>query len=440
MKHILAALIVVSQSSLYVRAEVSIVEWRRQLGTSSLDESFGTAADGVGNVYVSGSTYGDLGGPFAGDGDAFLAKYDTAGNLQWTRQLGAAGLEVNYGVAMDPLDNAYVAGWVQGMQTSGGTGNDGYVGKYDSTGNLVWLRQLGTPVSDFAFDISVNNQGHVFVVGDTDGNFGEVNAGMSDAFVRKYDSSGSVLWTRQLGTPSLEFARGVFGDGLGNVYIGGTTLGTLGNTTFGSGDSFIAKYDAAGTLQWTKQLGTTAGDVCLDLTGDVAGNVYLAGYTEGNLSGPTAGGNDAFFAKYDSAGTLLWTKQFGSDQGDEAYGVSADPLGNIYVAGSSDGNLGGPIADGSDVFLAKFSVDGSLLWTRKFGTNALDEGFGGVSVIGTNELFVSGRTDGNLGDSQPLGRGDAFVLKILVIPEPATSTIAAIHLAVFMMIRFKLSQ
>ena len=66
------------------------IEWIRQLGTSSTDESNGVSADGLGNVYISGYTNGSLGGPNAGNEDAFVSKYDAAGTLQWTRQLGTS--------------------------------------------------------------------------------------------------------------------------------------------------------------------------------------------------------------------------------------------------------------------------------------------------------------------------------------------------------------
>ena len=105
---------------------------------------------------------------------------------------------------------------------------------------------------------------------------------------------------------------GVSADGLGNVYISGYTYGSLGGPNAGSDDAFVSKYDAAGTLQWTRQLGTSAIDRSYGVSADGLGNVYISGYTSGSLGGPNAGGNDAFVSKYDAAGTLQWTRQLGT--------------------------------------------------------------------------------------------------------------------------------
>ena len=67
------------------------IAWKRQLGTASTDVSDSVAVDADGNAFISGETEGSLGGPNAGGGDVFLAKYDSAGNLLWTDQLGTSG-------------------------------------------------------------------------------------------------------------------------------------------------------------------------------------------------------------------------------------------------------------------------------------------------------------------------------------------------------------
>ena len=86
------------------------IEWTRQLGTSAVDMSHGVSADGLGNVYISGDTTGSLGGPSAGGYDAFVSKYDAAGNFQWTRQLGTSSTDESYGVSADGLGNVYISG------------------------------------------------------------------------------------------------------------------------------------------------------------------------------------------------------------------------------------------------------------------------------------------------------------------------------------------
>ncbi len=330
--------------------------WTEQLGTSSSDGSDSVSADGLGNVYISGVTQGNLGGTNAGGDDAFVSKYDASGTLLWTEQLGTSSSEFSNGVSADGLGNVYISGVTQGNLGGPNAGNsDVFVSKYDASGTLLWTEQLGTSSSDFSSGVSADGLGNVYISGSTQGNLGGPNAGNRDAFVSKYDASGTLLWTEQLGTSSWDESHGVSADGLGNVYISGTTLGNLGGTNAGSSDAFVSKYDASGTLLWTEQLGTSSWDESSGVSADGLGNVYISGNTQGNLGGPNAGGPDAFVSKYDASGTLLWTEQLGTSSGDVSRGVSADGLGNVYISGTTLGNLGGTNAGSFDAFVAKIS-------------------------------------------------------------------------------------
>jgi hypothetical protein len=136
-------------------------------------------------------------------------------------------------------------------------------------------------------------------------------------------------------------------DDSGNVYIAGLIQ---------EGDAFISKYQDTGDLLWTRQLGTPQYDQAYEVSTDGLGNVYIAGRTDGSLGGPNAGGRDAFVSKYNNAGDLLWTKQFGTEEWDFNLGISADEIGNVFVSGYTNGSLGGPNAGGTDGFVVKLVV------------------------------------------------------------------------------------
>ena len=129
----------------------------------------------------------------------------------------------------------------------------------------------------------------------------------------KYNPSGPKQWTTHLGTSSNERANGVSTDSSGNVYVAGYTQGELdGNSSAGHKDLFVVKYNASGTKQWTKQLGTSSTDYAYGVATDSSGNVYVAGTTAGGLDGNSSAGNyDLFVVKYNSSGTKQWTKQLG---------------------------------------------------------------------------------------------------------------------------------
>ena len=180
---------------------------------------------------------------------------------------------------------------------------------------------------------------------------------LSVAFSCASSARGQTLeWIEQLGTSSAESSRGVSADGLGNVYISGSTSGSLGGPHAGEGDVFLSKYDAGGTLQWTEQLGTSEFEQNYGVSADGLGNVYISGLTRGSLGGANAGSNDAFLTKYDASGTFRWTEQLGTSESDFSLGVSADGLGSVYISGGTTGSLGGPNAGSNDAFLAKFGM------------------------------------------------------------------------------------
>ncbi len=222
-----------------------------------------------------------------------------------------------------------------------------------------------------------------------------------------------LAWTRQLGTSAYSASNSVAIDGSGNAYISGNTSGDLGGTSEGGYDAFLAKYDTSGSLLWTEQLGTSSSDYSRSVAIDGSGNAYISGATQGSLGGPNVGNYDAFLAKYDSAGSLLWTEQLGTGYSDYSYSVAIDGSGNAYISGRAS----------IDALLAKYDTSGSLLWTRLLGTSSTDESYS-VAIDGSGNAYISGLTWGDLGSPNE-GLGDAFLAKFVPIPEPFTLLLLA---------------
>src|SRR5437016_2767418 len=190
-----------------------------------------------------------------------------------------------------------------------------------------WIHQFGTNSSDFGNAVAVVGS-DIYVAGSTIGTFpGEMNAGYIDAFVRRYDSSGTEVWTRQFGTSSDDGAVSVAIQG-SSVLVAGYTFGTFpGLTNQGSRDAFLRNYDASGTERWTRQVGTPADDLPYGVAAD-ASAVYVAGYTYGAFPGNTnPGDQDAFLQSYDASGDERWIRQFGTSSFDVASAVAANSFG-----------------------------------------------------------------------------------------------------------------
>lgn len=413
------------------------LEWVRQLGSTAQESNSGVSVDSMGNVYISGSTRGNLGGPIAGTWDAFVSKYDTGGNLAWTRQLGTSSSDGSSGVSVDGLGNVYISGTTGGDLggTYAGLG-DAFVSKYDTAGNLLWTQQLGTAAAEESYGVSADGLGNVFISGYTAGTLGASSAGGWDAFVSKYDTAGNLIWTQQLGTSNDEYSECVGADGLGNVYISGVSYGGLGGGAPNTFDTFVAKYDGAGNLLWTERLGLPSFDEALSISADRLGNVFISGKSY-DTSGPNAGNMDAFVGKFDATGNLLWTRRLSSSTAyamDIGYGVSADGLGNVYLTGNTEGDLVGTNAGSTDAFLSKYDGAGNLLWTEQFGTTDGDAG-SGVFADGLGNVYVSGSTGGNLGGTFA-GGTDVFVAKFAdPVPEPSTAMLWGILAVVGLMLR-----
>ena len=404
-------------------AESQTIQWTRQFGTNAEDQATGIAVDSTG-VYVVGYTWGSLPGQTnSGLADAYVRKYDRSGNEVWTRQFGggSSGQERALGAAADST-GIFVVGYTTGTlpgQTHGGGVLDVFVRKYDANGTEQWTRQFSSNVgNEEAHGAAVDSTG-VYVVGFTNGALpGQTlgSTGVDDSFIRKYSLTGTELWTRQFGTPSGEEAYGVAVDSSG-VYVAGATNGLLAGTErFGAFDAFLRKYDANGTVQWTRQFGTTAGDYAWAVAAG-GGAVYVAGRTDGALPGQTSaspGVKDAFVRKYDANGSELWTRQFGTIGQDEAFGVAADASG-VSVVGTANFALPGlPANTVGHGFFRKYNANGTEQLTEQFGSGGADVPLG--VALDANGAYVAGHTNGRFPGQTFLGSSDGFVL---AVPAPA---------------------
>lgn len=336
--------------------------WTRQFGSVERDLPKGVTVDDAGNVYVVGLTFGTLPGQnSAGGWDAFLRKYTPAGDEVWTRQFGGGGGESAASVRIDRTGNAYVVGGTRaalpGQENIGDF--DSFIVKFDATGNQVWARQFGTTVEDYALAVALDGQGNPVVSGETSGLLaGASAAGGLDGFVRQYNGAGDVVWTRQFGSPLDEFAVSLAYGPAGEVFVVGSTAGSLpGHKSAGEADAYIVAYNGAGGTMWSRQFGTSGVDDAEAVAFDAAGNPFVAGRTGGALPGSTSsGGADAFLAATGPTGDLLWVHQFGGPADDYANALAIGRAGLFYVAGATTGALPGQKHLGHrDAFLVNVS-------------------------------------------------------------------------------------
>ncbi|MEZ4744419.1 MAG: SBBP repeat-containing protein, partial [Bdellovibrionota bacterium] len=258
------------------------VVWISQLGNTTMgaasagsETARGIAFDSNGDLILTGETSGNLGETNAGSNDAFIAKLNKSnGAVSWVKQLGnttigaaANASDHGYDVALDSSDNIYVTGITTGSlgETNGGS-VDAFIAKFDSSGTSLWIKQLGNTTmganasaSDYANAIVLSNTGEIYITGETKGNLGESNAGFRDSYVSKFDTSGNLVWVKQLGSVTSANAAGndysadiAVGADL-NFYITGKTFSSYeifnnSSTASNTSDGYFAVFDANGNL------------------------------------------------------------------------------------------------------------------------------------------------------------------------------------------------
>lgn len=330
------------------------VLWTRQWGERGYNEITigGMAVEPSGNFYVVGASVK----PGNGTPDVvtgYLRKYGPGGEAIWAQEVTPPANVV----ALDARNNVYVTGRAAGSLT--GSGNGVYLRKYSSSGVPQWNKEFGTPLIERASDIAVDAEGNVYVAGGTLGTVENPNTGIHDGRLRKFDASGVETWTRQLASAADEVLNGVAVDPSGNVYIAGYTDGALDGTggNLGDADAFLRKYDPSGNVLWTEQFGTDRADIVWAVRVDTDGAAYVAGPTEGSLAVAQVGGAyDAFIRKYDPNGVVQWTSQTGLSTADTVFSLAIAPNGNVYGGGMVYGASGSAEPGREDALIVKLDV------------------------------------------------------------------------------------
>ena len=426
--------------------------WTHQLGTSSYDAGSAIALDAAGSSYIAGTTASSIPGAAetnAGGFDAFVAKYDAAGIRLWTHLLGSVAADQGAGVSVDGQGNVYLVGNTAANLPGAPETNlglrDAFIAKYDSSGNRLWVHQLGTASDDVATAVASDSGGNVYIAGSTGASLPgapEGNVGGVDAFAARFDAAGNRVWVHQLGSNASDNATGIAVGPNATVFltgdVGGAVVGAL-DANAGASDVFLARYDAAGSRTWVHLLGSTNSDFGGGVAADTTGNIFVAGASLGTVAGSpeaNAGNRDAVVAKYSASGAKLWVRQLGSSSNDVASSVAVDASGSVLFAGWSFGTAPGSFEANtgqSDVLVAKYDANGVRVRVHQLGsTNGTQDQAHGIALDAAANAHVVGWTQGTLKGSldSTAGGSDAFVgILGATAPGPPTSVAATAGVA-----------
>ncbi len=433
------------------------------------------------NFYLAGYTVGSLDGnenagkpgdcssiPFGPEGsscpDPFLIKIDKKGNVLWNRQFGtdALNIENSKGLVIDENENIYALSEIQHKDSLGRLN----ITKFDKSGKMKFNRDYtenGRDNIELGYDIYLDKNGMIIVAGqsrekdipvegfilavekETGDTVGEkrfyssseriafstvfenesgLNAAGSEVigtYTVQYDTYPIYKYgVKNIGyfyldsepdttiTKGDEFIRETvqassekddeivfsFTDSQGNIFVAGSTWGAVGGfKNKGKKDVFAAKYKSDGTLEWSKNYGSTDWDSAAAGATDTEGNLIISGSTWGNFEGnERLGISDIFVIKIDKTGELLWAETAGSDNDDWLNGMWVDSEDNIYVVGGSYGSVEGATyysGYGCNAFVGKWKSSGEKEVFKMYGPR-----MEGMSITGDSEyLYFTGRTD-----------------------------------------------
>jgi hypothetical protein len=393
----------------------------------------------------------------AGDSDLFIVKFNSLGQRLWSTYYGGSGSDEGRGVIIDREGNIVIIGVTNslnfpvspGAQQISNAGNyDAFILKFNSAGQRIWATFIGGSGDDRCMGITADNSGSFFITGYTNSNdfpvsptaFQLNNAGFYDAFVVKINSNGQRKWSSYYGGSSLDAADGIAMCNNGKIIITGYSLSSDfpvspgGFQTFNAGytDAFFVSLDTAGSRMWATYYGGTDYDYGYGgISIDSNNNIFACGWTQ-SINFPVtsnafqlsnAGGYDVYLLKFDNLGDRQWATYYGGSNDDKGEGVIADNSGNVFFTGYTNslnfpvipGTLQPVNAGGYDAFIVKFNKLGQRISGTYYGGVLEDLGHN-ISFTPDGSVLISGITlstdfpvSSNCFQNQNAGLSDAFV-------------------------------
>ncbi|MEL0279477.1 MAG: LamG-like jellyroll fold domain-containing protein, partial [Deltaproteobacteria bacterium] len=227
-------------------------------------------------------------------------------------------------------------------------------------------------------------------------------------------------WSDLIGNSGDDRAYAVTQDAIGNVYVGVQTKSSLQGSNAGDWDAALVKYNSVGVKQWTQQTGSSAADYVKAVATDSEGNAYIVGnVNNAAYDGQSASGDhDLFITKYSSNGTKQWSKQFGTAQYDQATDAVIDN-NTLYIIGSTTGTMSGASktsasATDNDSFITRLDLNGNILGSDQFGVSGNSSTVASdIAFDDSGNYYVAGSTTGALDSESHSGssKKDMFIRK-----------------------------
>lgn len=356
------------------------VEWQKMLGGSDNDFFTAVRETADGGFVFAGTANSPVVDEISNHGgsDVWIVKLNHSGELLWQKMFGGSGPD-NAQTISETADGGFVvAGGSASTDIPENTnhGNDDvYVLRLDQDGNLIWQTLIGGSMGEAASAVQPTPDGGFLVVASSMSTDikGLANRGGMDVVVIKLKADGSLDWKVNAGGNNDDYAFSAALMPDGSLIVAGNSNSTdiAGNPPKGENDIYVLKFDGFGTLQWQKLLGGSKNEMgCSVIPSFDGGCVVVGGSASTDIAGLTANGGsaDAYIAKLDSAGAMVWQKLFGGSGADMAYGVIEIQDHSLLAVGISGSDS---LVSSMDVLVSRITPDGALPTDRHFSHRAV---------------------------------------------------------------------
>ncbi|MBP7448535.1 MAG: T9SS type A sorting domain-containing protein [Flavobacteriales bacterium] len=308
--------------------------------------------------------------------------------IQWQRVLGSNADDLGKSVAQTPDGGYLVAGELGGpglTTTCAYPGSGAWVIKLDSQGEVVWERCLGGSGADRFNDLVLTSDGGALLVGETWSNNGDAvgHHGMGDVWVVKLNTTGGLEWQRCFGGANEESGRGITKSSDGGYVVVGKSRSADGdlNGNNGSDDLWVIKLNSEGDLVWQRNLGGSDSDDAQAVCETDDGNFVAVGRTASDNGDVSGHFNqfDLWAVKLDNNGDLIWQSCLGGTHWDIGYSVIPEDNGGCLVAGLTFSNNGAVSGNNGPVNMGWGTADNWLVRIDGDGSMSEQKCIGGSS-------------------------------------------------------------
>ncbi len=431
-------------------AQAPEIEWQNTIGTNADDEIWSCIPTSDGGYFLGGHSTGDISFDKSEDAighfDYWVVKLNSSGDIVWQNTIGGTGPDYLW-FTQQTLDSGFILCGYSGSGISGDKtelsngGDDFWIIKLNSSGELEWQNTIGGDYLDIALSIDQSSDGGYILGGytgsDISGDKTENGFGDWDYWVLKIDSIGNIEWQKTLGGSNNDILFSVLQTFSGEYLVGGySSSGITGNKTVaskGSNDYWIIKLSIYGDILWQKSIGGSSNDELKILKQSADGGFLLGGSSYSGISGDktevSRGSWDFWIVKMDEAGTIEWDKTIGGSTIDYLNSMDLTFDGNFILGGYSNSSIsgdkteasfGGPVF-GADYWAVKLAETGEILWQKVVGGSGDDLLFA-IHATADYGYFLGGWSNSGVSGNKNeinLGAKDYWVIKLFSDCLPA---------------------